>query len=90
MLFRSLLFESGMERWFDATVAVACPRAEQVRRCAARDRLSRREVVRRIRTQWPMREKLWRARHIVDNGGTRAYTERQVRMLWDSLTGGNA
>jgi len=85
-----LLFESGMDRWFDTTVVVVCPRAEQVRRCAARDRLSGREVVRRIRSQWPIREKLRRARHIVDNGGTRAYTERQVRRLWDSLTGGNA
>ena len=85
-----LLFESGMDRRFDTTVVVTCPRGEQIRRCAARDGLSRKEVVRRIRAQWPMGEKLRRARHVIDNGGTRAYTERQVRRLWNSLTGGNA
>ncbi|MEI6633288.1 MAG: dephospho-CoA kinase [Chlamydiota bacterium] len=85
-----LLFETGMEKGFDTTVAVTCPRGEQVRRCRERDGLSRKEVERRIRMQWAMGEKIRRARHVIDNGGTRANTEKQVRELWAPLTGGDA
>lgn len=85
-----LLFEAGMENDFDTTVVVACPREEQIRRCRRRDGLARKEVERRIGMQWGMGEKIRRARHVIDNGGTRAYTERQVRRLWREVTGGNA
>lgn len=83
-----LLFEAGWGGDFDATITVTCPRGEQVRRCRERDGLSRKEVERRIRMQWPTGEKIRRSRHRIDNGGARDHTRRQVMKLWRTLTGG--
>ncbi len=85
-----LLFEAGLEGDFDRIVVVSCPRMEQVRRCRARDGLSRAEVERRMRAQLPLAEKRRRADYVVDNGGTLENTERQVQKVWEEVASGRA
>lgn len=84
-----LLFETGLEERFDRVVVVTCPREEEIRRCQRRDKLSREEIEQRLRVQMPLGEKVARADYVIDNGGTRDATERQVREMWQQLTGGS-
>jgi dephospho-CoA kinase len=85
-----LLFEAGLEREFDKTIVVTCPRREQIERCSERDGLSRREIERRIRMQLPIADKIRRSDYLIDNGGTLKDTKRQVGEMWKILTGGRA
>lgn len=80
-----LLFEKGLQGRFDATLLVACPPAEQVRRVARRDGLSPAEVRRRVRAQLPLDEKRRRADFTLDNDGTPAALRAKVRALHAGL-----
>ena len=62
-----LLFESGMEAVFDATVAVVADEAERERRAASRGHAA---VADRERRQLPQEEKAQRADYTVRNDGT--------------------
>ncbi len=73
---------------FDATVLVYAREAQQVERQMARDGHARDEALRRVRSQLPIEEKRALADHVIDNSGTLADTERQVRELYERLVGG--
>lgn len=72
---------------FDATVVVWAPREVQIRRQMERDGCDRAEAERRVAAQMPLDEKKAMADHVIDNSGTLAETERQVRALWRELLG---
>ena len=59
----------------------------QIERTMARDSCSREEVLARIRAQVPIDEKRELADHLIDNSGTQAETEGQVRELYAKLVG---
>ena len=80
-----LLFEAGLEAEFDKTVVVTCPREEQIRRCCARDGLSRDDVESRLRAQMPLEEKVSRSDYVISNRGLLEDTEKQVKNLWVKL-----
>jgi dephospho-CoA kinase len=87
-----LLFEgrkagtgSASQTAFDTTILVYVPEATQVERQMERDGCDREEALRRIRAQLSIEEKRKLADHIIDNSGSRAATERQVRALYESL-----
>jgi dephospho-CoA kinase len=69
----------------DATVLVYAPEALQVERQVAREGYSRDEALRRVRAQMPIEEKRALADHVIDNSGSLAETERQVRELYERL-----
>ncbi len=73
------LFESGLADACDETWVVTCPREIQVERLMRRNRFPREEAERRIDAQAPQGDKIARADIVIDNGGTIAGTERQVR-----------
>ena len=62
-----LLFESGMDAAFDATIAVIADEAVRSERAAARGHAS---VDERTARQLPQEEKAARATYVVSNGGT--------------------
>lgn len=70
---------------FDATVLVYAPEALQIERQMARDGCDREEALRRIRAQLPIEEKRSMADHLIDNSGSPAETEAQVRKLYARL-----
>jgi len=72
---------------FEATVLVYAPRAVQIERTMARDGCSAAEAEARVAAQMPIDDKRALADHVIDNGGSLADTERQVRALWRVLTG---
>lgn len=80
-----LLFEAGVDRECDAVIFVEAPwetRAERVRltRGWSEDELSRREAA-----QMPLNEKRRRSRFVVNNTGSIADVESQVRSILDRL-----
>jgi dephospho-CoA kinase len=71
---------------FDATVVVWVPEHLQVERQLQRESYGREEAMRRVRSQMPLDEKRELADHVIDNSGSLAHTERQVRSLYRHLT----
>ncbi len=71
----------------DATVLVYAPRTVQIERTVARDGCTREQAEARIAAQLPIDEKRALADHVIDNGGARTDTERQVRELFAALCG---
>ena len=80
-----LLFETGREAAFDRVIVVAAPEALQIRRLRGRDRRGADEIRGILKAQWPLADKVARADYVVDNGGTRRLTARQVKNIWAEL-----
>ena len=80
-----LLFETGREAAFDRVIVVAAPEALQIRRLRGRDRRGEAEIRGILKAQWPLADKVARADYVVDNGGRRRPTARQVKNIWSDL-----
>ena len=80
-----LLFETGRERGFDRIIVVAAPEAVQIRRLRGRDRRGEAEIRGILKAQWPLADKVARADYVVNNGGRRRLTVRQVKNIWADL-----
>ncbi len=74
----ALLVESGIWRDFDAVVVVFTHAEEQVRRLMKRNQLSREEAESRIRSQFPLSEKLKVAHYAIDTTGSFEKAEAQA------------
>jgi dephospho-CoA kinase len=85
----ALLFENGLQRNLQGVVLVWAPEEEQRRRLAARDGLPPAEVEARLAAQMPLSRKRALATWEVDNGGSLADTEAQVRRIWEEILRGN-
>jgi dephospho-CoA kinase len=80
-----LLFETGREAAFDRVIVVSAPEALQIRRLRGRDRRGADEIRGILQAQWPLADKVARADYVVDNGGARRATARQVKNIWAEL-----
>jgi dephospho-CoA kinase len=80
-----LLFETGMEKSYDAVIVVDAPVAEQRARLVARDGRGEGEVTGLLQAQMPLADKRRRADFVVDNSGTLGETRRQVENIWQAL-----
>jgi dephospho-CoA kinase len=74
-----LLYEAGLDRECDAVIFVSTPRQERLARLAATRGWDEAEVRRRENAQMPAEEKQRRAAYAVNNQGSRADLESQVR-----------
>ncbi|MCB9771214.1 MAG: dephospho-CoA kinase [Candidatus Omnitrophica bacterium] len=80
-----LLFETGMDKLTDMTIAVKASKVKQLARCARQGRLNRSQAIQRMRFQLPMFEKVRRADMIVNNDGTLSQTKKQVKKIWEVI-----
>jgi dephospho-CoA kinase len=85
----ALIFEAGLQGQFDRIVVVTCPFETRLRRWMSRNQVdeiaARRELVRRMAAQWPEEKKAGAADYVIDNSGSEAETEPQVRVLFTRL-----
>lgn len=79
-----LLFEKGLQKWFDFTVCVALSREVQLMRVVERG-LSPEMAAQRIRAQWPQGRKIELADFVLWNDGASEFLEAQVGRLVRSL-----
>ncbi|MFZ5806374.1 MAG: dephospho-CoA kinase [Verrucomicrobiota bacterium] len=76
-----LLFESGMESWFDSVACVACSGELQRQRLAAQ---GRQQIEQRLAAQWPLEKKMEQSNVVIWNNGSLEHLSAQARLL-DSL-----
>ncbi len=82
----ALLIESGGARGMDRLVVVLTDPDTELTRLMARDGLSAPEARARMASQMPVADKARLADHVIDNSGSRADTERQVREVFTRLS----
>jgi dephospho-CoA kinase len=82
-----LLYEVGRDKDFDAVIVAACAPEIQLRRLMARDSLSEEEARKRLSAQLPIEEKVRRGEYVVRTDGTHEETNRQVKELYERLSG---
>jgi dephospho-CoA kinase len=80
-----LLFETGMDRLADAVVCVTAPEETRVRRVCRRDRLTREEALRRIRSQNPSAVTESLSDYVLSTDAPYALTRRRARELWQKI-----
>ena len=80
-----LLFECGMQAWFDRIWVVSVPRRIQIERLTARDSLTPLEAERRIDAQLPLEDKIRQADAVIDNSGSVQDTRHQVDALLTTI-----
>ena len=80
-----LLFETGIDKWCDQVWCAYVPQKEQVKRLTERDHISRREALRRIRSQMPAREKTKKSHQVIRTTGAREESAQKVLDLWNQL-----
>lgn len=83
-----LLIEAGLGRGVDKIIVVKADRKKQIQRAIRRTSLSKTAVLKRIRSQMPLRRKLRLADFVIDNNRSLNETRKQVRQirrqLWKS------
>ena len=80
-----LLFEKGLENWFDFTVCVACAPGQQLARLEQRG-LPRGLAGQRISKQLPLARKIERSDFVLWNEGSPEFLHAEVNRLADALT----
>jgi dephospho-CoA kinase len=87
----ALIVENRLYTWMQGLIVVSVPPEVQVARLMIRDDIDEAAAQARIAAQLSLAEKVAVATHVIDNSGTRADTEAQVRALWERLqTGASA
>lgn len=81
-----LLFEKGLENWFDFTVCVACAPAQQLARLEQRG-LPRGLAGQRISTQLPLERKIELSDFVLWNEGSPEFLAAEVDRLVEALAG---
>jgi dephospho-CoA kinase len=80
-----LLFEKGLENWFDFTVCVACSPDRQLARLEQRG-LPRGLAGQRISKQLPLVQKIERSDFVLWNEGSPDFLQAEVDALIEALT----
>ncbi|MCX5680959.1 MAG: dephospho-CoA kinase, partial [Candidatus Omnitrophica bacterium] len=80
-----LLFESGLDKICDRVVVVRANMDVQIKRVQKKNRLTKAEILKRIKAQMPMEEKVKRADVVIDNQGNINQTKKQVEELCREL-----
>lgn len=84
-----LLVETGQQDLVDVVVVVDVPEEVQVSRAVGQRGLDEADVLRRISAQATRASRLACADYVIDNGGSRESTHRQVAELWRALIQGS-
>lgn len=81
-----LLFETHWDAFCDVTVAVFAP-YEKIKTRLSRKNISEEELRRRTEAQWPLQEKVKKAKYVIDNSQTVEETRQQVLEILGRIRG---
>ncbi|MFZ9683579.1 MAG: dephospho-CoA kinase [Cephaloticoccus sp.] len=84
-----LLFEKGLENWFDFTVCVACSPVQQLARLEQRG-IPRTLAEQRISKQLPLATKTELSDIVLWNDGSIEFLQSQVKLMIDGILRGHA
>lgn len=81
-----LLIEAGLGKIVDKLIVVTITGKKQIERISKKTGLKRQDILKRIKAQIPLRNKIRVADFVIDNNGTIKKTKKQVeeirRLLW--------
>lgn len=80
-----LLFEGRMQHLFDVTILVLIDPEEQIHRLMKRNGYTEQEAKKRLKSQMPIREKMFLADIVIDNQSSIAETKEGVEPVWQDL-----
>jgi dephospho-CoA kinase len=80
-----LLYETGVERAFEAVLVVGCRPETQAQRLRSRG-LTERQIEARLRAQLPVAARMEPADFVIWNEFSLAILEQQTRMVWQTLS----
>ena len=80
-----LLFEAGLESFFDAVILVSGDMETRLQRVMARDNVSRQEAGALMKTQMPEAQKRKRADYVIDNNGSIDRMQAEVDRIYAEL-----
>jgi len=81
-----LLIEAGFDKNVDSLIVVKCSKKRQVERCVKKFRMKKKDVLKRIQNQMPIKKKIGLADFVVDNDGTKAETRKKTRKIWRRIS----
>ena len=81
----ALLIESGNYRKMDKNIVVVCSDEERIHRLLKRDTLTEAEILKRIKSQAPLSEKIKFADYVVDNNHDLQSLELEVDKVYTEL-----
>lgn len=81
-----LLIEAGLHNVVDYLIVVKTSRQTQIKRLTRKTGLSTDEIIRRIKCQMPLEEKIKIADYIIDNEGRTGDTRKIVKQTWKEIT----
>jgi dephospho-CoA kinase len=77
-----LLVEAKMQGIVDLIMVVKASKDVQVERCVKKFKMSKEEVLKRIKNQMPLARKIRLADFIIDNNGRKKDTKKQIMNVW--------
>ncbi len=80
-----LLFEAGVRGLVDRVLVVSAKENLILKRILLTGKFREEEVLKRIKSQIPLREKERRANFIIDNNGTKEETKKQVKNIYREI-----
>jgi dephospho-CoA kinase len=80
-----LLYEVGWENLFDTVIVVYADYEKCLKRLMKRDGIEQVTAAKELKSQLPLKEKVIKADHVINNSGTLSETERQVKHLANLL-----
>lgn len=80
-----LLIEANLGSITDKIIVVKASRKNQILRCIKKIGISKTEVVKRIKSQMPLKEKEKMADFVIDNDGKKSSTRKQVKEIWRKI-----
>ena len=81
----AILIETGRYSAYDRLILTACDEETQVARAMKRNHATREEVLARLAKQLPLKEKQKYADYVIETGGTKQETVRQVLDVYSDL-----
>lgn len=86
MVDAALIFEAGIESWFDTIIVVAADPEACVNRIMMRDGISRADAMNRMNSQISQEEKIAKADHVIRNDGPAEELNLTVRKVYRLIT----
>lgn len=80
-----LLIEADLVKLVDKLIVVTVSREKQIARIKKKTHLAKSDILKRIRAQMPLSDKVRMADFVIDNNGTIRQTEKQVEKTWGLL-----
>jgi dephospho-CoA kinase len=80
-----LLIEAGLLDLVDSLIVVKTNRRNQIQRIKNKMKLSSTDIIKRIKAQLPIKEKIKFADYVIDNNKDISYTKRQVKEIYSRL-----